>query len=82
MILNTDLLGIHPLTIGLHDLRKWVFWASKHRGGRRGGQSKIFLEIFYTFLLKIVSSQPNIRNTFFDHRSLRPPEVDFFGLCK
>ena len=41
-----------------------------------GGGSKLFRERknSHTFFLKIVSSQPNIRNMFIDQRSPRPPE--------
>ena len=42
-------------------------------------KSNYFLEQKRTFfLVEIVSSQANIRNTFFNQRSPRPPEVGFF----
>ena len=55
------ILGIHTLTRSLHDTGNGCFCFGK--------KTKTL------FLLKIVSSQAKIRNTFFDQRSPQHPEV-------
>ena len=44
-------------------------------GGRGGGWSQsIYFQIFFAVFKQVVSSQPNIKNTFFNHRSPQPRE--------
>ena len=66
------ILGIDSLARGLPDTWKWVFWAYAHREGvdkKKSEKNRMH------FIFLIVSLQANIRNTFFDHKSPRHPEV-------
>ena len=58
-----------------------MFLACAHRVGGWGQSKLLFFLNDHTFLLlKILLSQPNFRNKFFDQRSPQPPEVDSLGL--